>query len=244
MPLLLSLLLALLIGCSSADETRSPRTVEQIFLDGKKAYDDNDWIEAQSQFDIIKLQYPASQYADDAQFYLAEICYRRGEFVLAAFNYSVVRRSFPASEFAKTSAYQVGVCYEEMSLPPDRDQEYTLKAISAYTEFQAVYPTDSLSMVALEHIHELRNKLAEKYMLAGEHYERTNSRRAAIVYYDAVTTEYPDSKYYEQALVNKLRIYYALAKIDEARGVISVYRRTVKEPAMKTDVDEMERNLP
>ena len=242
--LLLSLAVALLLGCASTDETPKRRTVDDVYQEAMESYESGDWNDALAKFDVIKLQYPASQWADDAQFYVAEINYRRGEFVLAAFNYSVVRRSFPTSERAKVAAYQIGVCYEEMALPSDRDQEYTKKAIGAYTEFQNVYPQDSLALVALEKIRTLRDQLAERYLLVAEHYQKTRSRKAAIVYYDLLLEEYPDAKYYEQALVSKLRMQYEMAMIAEARETIAVYRRTVTEPTMKAEVDEMERNLP
>lgn len=243
----LSILIAALFivyGCSSSDDIRKARTVDEIFDAAMEAYRDEDWLEAQTQFDIIKLQFPASQYADDAQYYLAEINFKRGEFILAAFNYSVIRRSFPGSEHARQAAFKVGACYEELALPADRDQEYTRKAVAAYTDFQAFYPLDSLAPQAVEKIHELRGRLAERYIIVAEHYERTNSRKSALIYYDAIISEYPDTKYYEQALVRKLRILYGTSMTDEARGVITLYRRTVKNSQFKAEVDEIERNLP
>ena len=95
--LLVATVLALL-GCASTEEQQQRRTVDQIFAEGFEAYEDGDWNDALAKFDIIKLQYPTSKFAADAQFYIAEINYKRGEFVLAAFNYSVVRRSFPSSQ--------------------------------------------------------------------------------------------------------------------------------------------------
>jgi outer membrane protein assembly factor BamD len=240
----LSPFFALLLSCSGADRVEGKRTADEIHAEAMRLYEGNDWTEALAQFDIIKLQFPASQFADDAQYYIAEINYRRAEFVLAAFNYSGVRRSFPTSEWAKPSTFKVAECYEEMALPTDRDQEYTRKAINAYTDFQTIYPMDSLALVALNRIHELRGKLAEGYMLIAEHYANTGSRRSALVYYDLVLKEYPDTEYYEIALVEKLRIQFMQTKIEEARATISQYRRTVQTPTLQDEVDQMERELP
>jgi outer membrane protein assembly factor BamD len=233
-----------LAACSTAEKVEGKRTVDEIFADAKKLYEENDWNEALAQFDIIKLQYPASQYADDAQYYVAEINRRRGEYVLAAFNYSSIRRSYPTSEWAKPSAFKVGECYEELALPADRDQEYTKKAINAYTDFQTIYPTDSLALVALQKIHVLRGRLAEGYMRVAEHYVTTNSRKSAVIYYDMLIKEYPDTEHYEDALVEKLKIHFAQAKIEDARAAISLYRRTVTNPTRKDEVDQMEKELP
>lgn len=233
-----------LASCSSADTAARKRTVEEIFTEGMDAYNDSDFTEAASKFDVIKLQFPASQYADDAQYRIAEINYKRGEFVMAAYNYSVVRRSFPASEWAKPAAFKVGECYEKLMLPPDRDQDYTRKAIQAYTEFQQLYPTDSLALQAVTKIHELRNNLAERYLLIAEHYVKTNSKRAAIVYFDSLIDEFPDSDWYEDALVGKISMQYMLTMISECRATIAQYKKTVKDPKRLNEVTEMERNLP
>lgn len=231
-------------SCSSSDTLEQRRTVDQIFAEAMEAYNDGDWVDALAKFDIIKLQYPTSQFAADAQYYIAEVNFQRGEYILAAFNYNVVRRSFPTSPRAKESAFKIGQCYEEMALPSDRDQDYTQKAISAYTEFQSIYPRDSLAIQSLERIRSLRDRLAERYIVIAEHYEKTESRRAAVIYYDLVLSEYPDSHYYEQALVSKIRALFGMGKIEETRAAIALYRTTVTVPTRKDEVDDIERNLP
>lgn len=235
---------ALLAGCASQQTTQQHRTVDEIYREAYTLFTNGDYVEALAEFDIIRLQYPASSHADDAQYYIGEINYERGDYVMAAYNYNVVRRSFPSSNHAKPSAFKVGLCYEELSLPADRDQEYTRKAIQAFNEFQQLYPTDSLSFSALEHIRSLRDKLAERYMLIAEHYVKTESRRAAITYYSAVTEEYPDSKYYEQALVLTIQLQSDLAKTDKCRASIAQYRNTVQNPTMEHIVNEIEKELP
>ena len=91
--ILLSLIAVSLFSCASSDEAKKQRTVDDVWASAKKSYDDGDWLDAQSGMDVIKLQYPASQYADDAQYYLAEITFERGEFIMAAFNYNYARHA-------------------------------------------------------------------------------------------------------------------------------------------------------
>lgn len=208
------------------------------------AFVNDDLTEALSHFDVIKLQYPASKYADDAQYHIAEINFRRGEYVMAAYNFSVVRRSFPSSEWAKPSAFKVGTCYEELMLPPDRDQEYAKKAIQSYTEFQQLYPTDSLALLAVQRIHELRNHLAQRFIIIAEHYVKTNSKKAALIYYQGMIDEFPDSDLLEEALVGKITVQSLLGMNDECRTAIEQYRRLIKEPKRLAEVQEIERTLP
>jgi outer membrane protein assembly factor BamD len=233
-----------LAACSASDSAKKAKTVDEIYGEGKAAYDEGNWLEAQTKFDVIKLQYPASQHADDAQFYLSEINFERSEYIMAAFNYNQLRRSYPSSEFVREAMYKAALCYDKISLPADRDQENTRKAILAYTDFQSMFMRDSLALESTKRIRDLRDRLAEKYWLASEHYQRTYARRAAIIQLEAVIDEYPDSKWFEPALVTKIRLLADMKRSDEARTAIAAYRRSVKQPQQKDVVDRLEQGLP
>ena len=243
-PLFVLLISAVVLAsCSSTDAARKSKTVDELYDEAIAAYKDDNWLEAQAKFDVIKLQYPASQYADDAQYYLAEINFQRSEYIMAAFNYNQLRRSYPSSEYVRESMYKAAVCYDKISLPADRDQENTRKAIMAYTDFQSMYMRDSLGLEATKRIRDLRDRLAERFWQAAEHYIRTYARRAALVQYDAIIDEYPDSKWLEPALVQKIDILIQLTRTDEARTAITAYRRMVKQPEQKSVVDALEKGI-
>lgn len=230
-------------SCSSSDASSAKKSVDDIYAAGKKSFDDGNYLDAQAQFDVIKLQYPASQYADDAQYFTAEINFERGEFIMAAFNYNQVRRSYPSSEYVRESMFKAAQCYEKIALPADRDQENTRKAIQAYTDFQALFVRDSLSLEASKHIRELRDRLAERFWLIADHYLLTISRKAAMIQLDAIIDEYPDTKWLEPALVKKIELLVELQRIDEARTSIATYRRLIKQPQQQSVVDAIERGL-
>ncbi|MFW6276963.1 MAG: outer membrane protein assembly factor BamD, partial [Bacteroidota bacterium] len=97
----LTLLFALIIISCGTDKIPENMAVEEIYAEGLKQFQDENWLEAKEYFDVIKLQYPASQYADDAQYFLSEINYERGEYIYAAFNYNLLRRVYPGSEYSK-----------------------------------------------------------------------------------------------------------------------------------------------
>jgi outer membrane protein assembly factor BamD len=237
------LLCALVVGCASTPVERRAKTAEEVYTEAMEAFKDENWVDAQGLFDIIKLQFPASQYADDAQYYLAEINFKRGEYILGAYNYAMVRRMYPSSEHAKDALYKSALCYVEMSPPSDRDQEYTKKAIAAFGEFESAFPRDSLTFEAAKQIRELRDKLAERYLESARHYVRARSNRAAVIYYDAVIDEYPDSRFYETALVEKASTLIDMRKYDDARSAIDTYRRTVRSGQMRGEIDRLEERL-
>lgn len=196
---------------------------EQVYNKGIELFNKGEYLDAKQYFDIIKLQYPASQFADDAQYYLAEINYKRDEFILAAFNYSMLRRVYPGSDYSKESLYKNALCYYSLSPSYDRDPEYTNKAIEAFMEFQYLYPEDSLNIESSKRIGELRDKLAYREFFTAELYKKMDSPRASVVYFDAVINNFSDSKYYEDAYIGKIEALYYMKKYDQLVSIIRAY---------------------
>ncbi|MBX3044105.1 MAG: outer membrane protein assembly factor BamD [Candidatus Kapabacteria bacterium] len=211
-----------IISCGGM-KTPENLNAEQVFNDGVKLFENGDYLEAKQYFDIIKLQYPASQYADNAQYYLAEINYKRSEYILAAFNYSMLRRVYPGSPYSKESLYKNALCYFQLSPSYDRDQEYTTKAIESFMEFQYLYPDDSLNIESGKRIAELRDKLAYREFFTAELYRKMESPRASVIYYDAVINNFSDSKYYEDSYIGKIEALYFMKRYDQAVSIIRAY---------------------
>jgi outer membrane protein assembly factor BamD len=230
-------------GCSS---TQSPETggPENIFNLAKSAYADEDYLEAQRLFDVVKLQYPASQFADDAQYYLAEINFKREEFLLSAFAYNQLRRAYPNSEYYKEALFKAALSYYQLSPSYDRDQEYTKRAIQTFADYQMLYPGDSLANESTAKIRELRNKLAEREFSTAELYIKLNSPKSSVIYYDAVIDEYPDTDYFEQAVARKAEALADLGRSDEARRTIEQYLQTFPQGRFRGRMEEIAAQIP
>ncbi len=211
-----------LFACSGLKET-PPKSAEEAFQRAMKLFKDEDYLEARPLFDAIKIQYPASPYADDAQYYLAECYFRNDEYILAAFNYNMVRRQFPNSEYYKKSLFKTALCYYELSPPWDRDQEYTRKAISTFNDYTTIYAGDSLSKIAEKYIKELRNKLGKREYETAELYMKLRSPNSALIYYQSVIDNYYDTKYYEAAYLGKIKSLIKTRKYDKAKSAIASY---------------------
>ncbi|MCS7303435.1 MAG: outer membrane protein assembly factor BamD [Bacteroidota bacterium] len=236
-------LAVVLAGCASAfDPTgRSPR---EIYEHAVAAFTEGDLYEAQRLFDIIRLQYPASEYAPDAQFYLAEISYKRQEYVVASFNYSMMRRQYPTHPRAKEALYKAALCYVQLAPPFDRDQDYTRKAITALQEFIRTYPNDSLASEAQRQIRRLRNELARREYSIAEQYRILQSPQSALIYYDAVIEDYGDTDYIEYAFVGKVEVLLELRRYDEALSVCVLYRQLFPRGSLRERIEELQQQIP
>ncbi|HYF02659.1 MAG TPA: outer membrane protein assembly factor BamD [Patescibacteria group bacterium] len=233
----------LLAGCASTStpETGGP---ENIFNLAKSAYADEDYLEAQRLFDVVKLQYPASQFADDAQYYLAEINFKREEYVLAAFAYTQLRRSYPNSEYYREALFKTALSYYQLSPTYDRDQEYTRRAIQSFADYQMLYAGDSLANESTAKIRELRNKLAQREFSTAELYLKLESPKSAVIYFDAVINDYSDTDFYEQAIAGKAEALSQLRNTEEARRTVDLYVKNFPQGKFRGRMDELAAQLP
>ncbi len=227
-PGILSIVLSLTLSASffsacSTSYDATNKSPEDIFARGLKEFNDNDLFEAQRLLDIVRLQFPTSTMVDDAQYYLAEINFKRKEYIMAAYNYNYLRRMYPQSEYAKISMYKAAMCYVEQSPPYDRDQKYTREAIVALTEYRERYKQDST--VADSVVKILRSKLAEHDYRVAEQYRVLMSPRACLTYYDSVIDDYSDTEFCEPSMVAKAEVLLQLKRYDEALSICTLYTR-------------------
>lgn len=230
----------LLVSCKTPDY-KSLSTAKDVFETGKKLYKNKDYMEAQSQFEKIKLQFPASIYSDSSQYFLGEIYFARKEYILAAYSYSLLERNYPASLLRKDARFKNALCYYKLSPAYDRDQEYTKKAIDQFNNFKELHPGDSLFFEAQAKVIELTKKLAQKDFATAELYSKIEEPKAAIIYYNSVIENYVDSEYFEPSFVGKIKSQIFMGSFEKARSTIDLYKKRFPEYANRLDIKEFER---
>lgn len=214
-----------IVSCGSSKPPESG-TAEELYASGMELFGREKYLEALNYFEIIKLQYPASLYADDAQYHISEINFRRDEYIMAAFNFSMLRRIYPGSPHVKESLFKNAMCFYHLSPKFDRDQDYTHKAIEVFQEFQYLYPEDSLYAEATSKIIELRDKLAYREYFTGQLYTKMDSPLSAMIYFETVINKYSDTQYFEPAFFGKIEMLVIMKRNEEASSMIEAYRKT------------------
>lgn len=217
--------ISLLILNSCKSDYVALDTPKKVFEKGKDYFDDDKYQEAENLFKKIKLQYPASGYSDSAQYYLGEVNFKRKEYVLAAFNYSLIDKYYPASGLRKEARYKRAMCYYELSPKYDRSHEYTSKAIAEFESYKRLYPGDSLFFEAESRIRELKDKFARKDYSIAELYNKIDEPIAAVIYYDFLINDYPNSGYVEEAMLGKIDMLMFMKRYEQARSAIEVYKK-------------------
>lgn len=232
----------LIVSCNSSSKPEN-RSAEQVFNDGLKYFQDEDYMKAQQYFELIKLQYPASEYADDAQYYMAELNFKRKEFIMAAFTFNNLRKMYPGSEYVQESLYKSALCYYELSPSFERDQDYTKQAITAFQEFQYIYPNDSLAAEATKKIEDMRAKLAHKEFYTAQIYKNMDYPLSAEIYFDSVINNYDDTQYIEDAFQGKIEILIYMKKYQKAKEVIQIYKKRFPKGNLFNEISRLESTL-
>lgn len=222
MKYLLLLSIILFISCSKENVRRTDPAL--IFEDAKKEFEDEEYTEAKNLLEIISLQFPASKYAEKAQYYISECEFNQKKYILAAYNYNRIRRIYPGSSYSKIALFKAALCFFHLSPPYDRDQEYTKKAIQQFQDFQYQYPGDSLTAEANKYIDKLRNKLAKGQFKIAYLYRKLEAPKSSLIYYQEVLNKFDDTDYYEEAYYGKIETLIILRRYAEALGLIELYK--------------------
>ncbi len=223
---LLIIISSVYFSCSSGSDTIGLSPEERFTL-AKAEYEDGDYEDALNELQAIILQFSGTSIIDDAQYYLGMCHFSRGEYIRAAFEFSKLIRDYPTSEFVKDAQYMLGESYFELSPHYFLDQRFSRKAIEEYQAFIDFFPTDGRVPTVEKKIAMLNDKLAEKIFSSAIQYRKLNNARSAIIYYDLLLEKFPDSKYADVSLYNKITLMVEKSQnedaLNEAKRFIQKY---------------------
>lgn len=234
-PVLFGLALA---GCT-AEEALQQLPAEQRFRLGMSYFQDEDYLEAIEEFKVVSLQFGGTQWADDAQYHMAEARFARGEYILAAYEYDVLLRTMPTSEYVRQARFRKATSYYESSPSYALDQEFTRKAIDEYQTFLEYHATDTLASLADSRIRELTAKLAQKEFDSGIIYLKMSYNKAATYYFDLVLEKYHDTPFAEPAHVRKAEALMNRKRFDEAEMVLARFLDRYPSSGLRPEAEQL-----
>ena len=196
--MMLLLMGLIVVSCSSRKSKNSMSAKERLRYAMEK-YNDEDYLDAKTEFRIIVLNFPGQSVVDTAQFHLGECHFKMKEYILASAEYEKLTRMFPASNYVDDAQYKIG--YSNFMLSPKYalDQSSTIKAIEELQKFADDFPKSDLVDEANDLMLKCREKLAKKEYKTGELYRKMADYDAAVLYFDSVLNIYYDTKFAKDA---------------------------------------------
>jgi outer membrane assembly lipoprotein YfiO len=142
---------------------------------------------------------PYSEYAGEIQ-YKAGVCSMKlGDYIGAASEFQTVIRDYGKEPWLEKASYQLGVCYFKQSLPAERDQAMTDKAIGELLRFREKYPESGFISGLDEKLSILKERKARSLYLTCLFYWKQKQETASLFYFRELVRRYPDSEWADAA---------------------------------------------
>ena len=122
------------------------------------------------------------------------------EFPLAVQAYELAADRYSEQpQIAADALYKAALAYNKQARKADYDQSVAGQAISAFTDFMALYPSDPRVAEAQKTITQLKSVEAEGNFRVAKYYEKQKQWAGALVYYNEVLIKNPSSPLADQA---------------------------------------------
>ncbi len=237
-----SIISLFITSCSSTKEIESI-PVEERYAKAKALFDNEDYLEAIEEFKIVTVQFQGSDYGDDAQFYLAECRFIRGEYILASAEYDNLIRLMPNSQFTTLARYKRAESFYQLSPKSQLDQKYTRYAVDNFQTYIEYSPADSLVKDAETKITELTQKLAKKMIDGGKLYYRMEYFKAAISYFEKLIQDYHDTPFVDDGMFWKAKCQNERKDFAGASQTLDELFVKYPETDLKDDIAELQKKI-
>jgi outer membrane protein assembly factor BamD len=144
-------------------------------------------------YNVIINNAPFSRYAPLAQFNIGQARERESDFKGAIAAYQVAVDKYPTDPISADALYQMGYDYLQMSRTGSHDRQAAQRARENFEDFLAAYPTSEKAAQAKEDIASLANMQTGGSLQIADYYYGQKQFRAAVVYYNDVIRQQPNS---------------------------------------------------
>jgi outer membrane protein assembly factor BamD len=191
-----------LLSCASKKKVQSaPQDPDPLYTLGTVLFNNGKYREAIEIFTRLKDYFPSDElYAPKADLRIADCYCFRKEYSEAATRYLEFKKQYPFHPDIPYAEYQVGLCYYRQVLAKDRDQNATVKALTAFQNVTANYPDTIFAQKAQEKIIFCQRRLAENELYIARFYLRKGKYAAAEQRASSALTKYPASGVGDEAL--------------------------------------------
>ena len=182
---------------------------DEVYALGVQEMEEARWSEAAEAFDFVLFS-PSFSRAAEARLLLADAQYEQELYIESRGQYVRVIERWPADTVAVHAA--LGICRSLAALSPipERDQTFTRQARLSCRQVAADFAGLVIGLTASRLADEMNLKLAEQDYDTGLHYFKRNLWDSALLYFEAVWTEYPDTEWAPWALYQMIEAFGAI----------------------------------
>lgn len=200
LPFILVALVSFLVGCSSADQIDTS-TPEGMYKLGEKYEKDERFEEAITQFTTLKNKHPYSKLATEAELKIADIHFKREDYVESQNAYQTFKEMHPSHARIDYVTYQLALSFfDQLPSTIDRDLAVAERAILYFDEVVQSYPKSTFVKEAGEYKIKALKMLAEKEYYIGQFYFIRDHYESALGRFENLLARYPNLGFDAKAL--------------------------------------------
>jgi outer membrane protein assembly factor BamD len=203
---------AILSSCSKHQKLLKSTDNEQKYQSAIAYYEKGDYYRALQLFEQLIPVFRGTAKAEDLYYYYAYAYYHEREWVMASYYFKRFTINFPTSDYTEEAAFMTAYCKYLDSPRFTLDQSVTREAIDEFQLFINRFPYGEKAQEATEYIEELRLKLQLKDYNIADLYFKMEDYQAAIVSYENLLEDYPDTAFKEDILFKIITAYYQYAQ--------------------------------
>ncbi len=167
---------------------------------------------AEEMFEGIIKRAPFSKFAPLAQFNLGQTLEKQAKYPEAIAAYQTLVTKYPTDAVADDAQYQIGYVMLREAREGSYDAASQQKAREAFEDFITRYPDSEKVPQARENLKSLTGGATKGALDIAKFYEKTKKYKAAVIYYNEVVRNQPDSP---ESAVAKARIDYLKQQFGE-----------------------------
>ena len=140
-------------------------------------------------------RYPYAEPAEKYHLKLCDILFEQKLMAEARLEYESFRKTYPKSESVPRALFQTGRCYLSEYLGTNYDKEPLINARGILEKFLSRYSQHPLAEQVNAYLKEIISALAERDYEIACFYLRSNQPDAALIYFNHVIKNYPETKW-------------------------------------------------
>ena len=223
-PLLLLLLVATIGLCAGCGKKFEQMSAQEIYDYGSEKFGKGKYSESVEAYEALIDIYPFSVYVAKAELGIADSYFHKKRYEEAIPSYVDYLDRHPTSEKVPHAIYHLGMCYYERKMAVDRDQTATVEASNSFHRLVTEYPKSDYYNDARTKLNSVRDDMAKRERYVAKFYFREKEYYASLRRYIRIIRNYPDTRYFEEALYYSALCYYELGEIQDAQKHVALLK--------------------
>jgi outer membrane protein assembly factor BamD len=191
----------------------------------------------------VKIQCNGNPNMDSVYYFLGMADLKTKMYIEARSELERVVSDFPDSPLFYEAKFRAATTVYLLAHPSNRDQKETVEAVELFKDILEAYPTCPVADSVTYYLHLATDKLAEKEINNARYYVKMSEYESAVVYFQSFITQYPDSKFIDEAKITNAELLVKLERTDEARDALTDLVETGKDVNIVGKAKELQKKI-